>query len=33
MVGEGWEEVAAGIEGWLDGVLDTARAATEHASA
>jgi len=22
MVGEGWEEVAAGIAGWLDGVLD-----------
>jgi hypothetical protein len=21
MIGEGWEEVAAGIESWLDGVL------------
>jgi pimeloyl-ACP methyl ester carboxylesterase len=24
MVGEGWEEVAAGVESWLDGVLDKA---------
>jgi pimeloyl-ACP methyl ester carboxylesterase len=23
MVGEGWEEVAAGIDSWLDGVLET----------
>ena len=23
MLGEGWEEVAAGIDSWLDGVLDT----------
>jgi hypothetical protein len=22
MVGEGWDEVAASIDGWLDGVLD-----------
>ena len=22
MLGEGWEEVAAGIDSWLDGVLD-----------
>jgi pimeloyl-ACP methyl ester carboxylesterase len=25
MVGEGWEEVAAGIDTWLEGVLDTPR--------
>ena len=24
MVGEGWEEVAASIDSWLDGVLDAA---------
>jgi len=33
MVGEGWEEVAAGIEGWLDGVLEASRAGTERGSA
>jgi len=27
VVGDGWEEVAAGIDGWLDGVLDAAPAA------
>ena len=27
MVGEGWEEVAAAIDSWLDGVLDAAPAA------
>ena len=27
VVGEGWEEVAAGIDGWLDGVLDAPAAA------
>jgi alpha-beta hydrolase superfamily lysophospholipase len=26
VVGDGWEEVAAGIDGWLDGVLDAAPA-------
>jgi alpha-beta hydrolase superfamily lysophospholipase len=26
VVGEGWEEVAAGIDGWLDGVLEAAPA-------
>ena len=29
MVGEGWEEVAAGIDSWLDGVLDAPVATTE----
>lgn len=29
MIGEGWEEVAAGIDSWLDGVLDAPVAATE----
>ncbi len=33
MVGEGWEEVAAGIDGWLDGVLDAAVAPAGEASA
>jgi pimeloyl-ACP methyl ester carboxylesterase len=27
VVGDGWEEVAAGIDGWLDGVLETPAAA------
>jgi len=26
VVGEGWEEVAASIDGWLDGVLEAAPA-------
>ena len=26
VVGEGWEEVAAAIDGWLDGVLEAAPA-------
>jgi pimeloyl-ACP methyl ester carboxylesterase len=33
MIGEGWEEVAAAIDSWLDGVLDAAEAATQHAPA
>jgi len=32
-VGEGWEEVAAAIESWLDGVLDVPAGAPQHASA
>ncbi len=31
MVGEGWEEVAASIEGWLDGVLDAPVVQAERA--
>jgi len=33
MIGEGWEEVAAAIDSWLDGVLDAPKAATEQAPA
>ena len=33
MVGEGWEEVAAAIDGWLDGVLDAVAAPAGEASA
>lgn len=30
VVGEGWEEVAASIDSWLDGVLDAPKAATQQ---
>jgi hypothetical protein len=33
MVGEGWEEVAAGIDSWLDGVLETPMPPAEGVSA
>jgi alpha-beta hydrolase superfamily lysophospholipase len=33
MVGEGWEEVAAGIESWLDGVLASSTVSSQSASA
>jgi alpha-beta hydrolase superfamily lysophospholipase len=33
MVGEGWDEVAAAIDSWLDGVLEAAPAPTGGASA
>jgi pimeloyl-ACP methyl ester carboxylesterase len=33
MVGEGWEEVAAAIDSWLQGVLDAPNIATEQAPA
>ena len=33
MVGEGWEEAAAAIDSWLDGVLDVSEAATQRAPA
>jgi pimeloyl-ACP methyl ester carboxylesterase len=33
MIGQGWEEAAAAIDSWLDGVLDAPRAATEAAPA
>jgi hypothetical protein len=33
MVGEGWDEVAASIDGWLDGVLEAVPAATKGTSA
>ena len=33
MVGEGWEEVAAGIESWLDGVLAASTVSSRGASA
>jgi pimeloyl-ACP methyl ester carboxylesterase len=33
MVGEGWEEVAEAIDGWLDGLLDRPRAASSQTSA
>ena len=33
MIGEGWEEVAAGSEGWVDGVLDPSKAAPASVSA
>jgi len=33
MVGEGWEEIAAGIERWLDGVLVVSTVGSESASA
>jgi pimeloyl-ACP methyl ester carboxylesterase len=33
MVGEGWEEVAAGIDSWLDGILETPTAPAQGASA
>jgi pimeloyl-ACP methyl ester carboxylesterase len=32
MVGDGWEEVAAAIDSWLDGVLDAPETATQQAS-
>jgi len=32
-VGEGWEEVAASIDSWLGGVLDTPAPAPQHVSA
>jgi alpha-beta hydrolase superfamily lysophospholipase len=32
VVGEGWEEVAAAIDSWLDGVLDEPHAATQQDS-
>src|SRR5712691_9920222 len=32
MVGEGWDEVAASIDSWLDGVLDAPEAASQQAS-
>jgi hypothetical protein len=32
MAGEGWDEVAASIDSWLDGVLDAPAAARQHAS-
>jgi pimeloyl-ACP methyl ester carboxylesterase len=32
MVGEGWAEVAAAIDSWLDGVLDAPEAATRRVS-
>jgi alpha-beta hydrolase superfamily lysophospholipase len=33
MAGEGWEEAAAAIDGWLGGVLDAPRAETQHTPA
>jgi pimeloyl-ACP methyl ester carboxylesterase len=33
MVGDGWDEVAAAIDGWLDGVLDDREPAPEQAGA
>ena len=33
MAAQGWEEVAASIDSWLDGVLDTTAAATEQTTA
>ena len=33
MVGDGWEEAAAAIDSWLDGVLDVSEAATQRAPA
>jgi pimeloyl-ACP methyl ester carboxylesterase len=33
MIGEGWEEVAAGIESWLDGVLAVSAVSARGASA
>jgi alpha-beta hydrolase superfamily lysophospholipase len=33
MAAEGWEEVAASIDSWLDGVLEETDASTEHVSA
>jgi pimeloyl-ACP methyl ester carboxylesterase len=33
MAAEGWEEIAASIDGWLDGVLDMTAVATQGASA
>jgi pimeloyl-ACP methyl ester carboxylesterase len=33
MAGEGWEEVAGGIEGWIAGVLDPAKASAATVSA
>jgi hypothetical protein len=33
MVAEGWEEIAAGIENWLDGVLAASAVGREGASA
>jgi len=33
MVAEDWEEVAAAIDGWLGGVLETTKPAAQHASA
>jgi pimeloyl-ACP methyl ester carboxylesterase len=33
MVGDGWEEAAAAIDSWLDGVLDASEAATQRAPA
>jgi pimeloyl-ACP methyl ester carboxylesterase len=33
MAAEGWEEVAASIDSWLDGVLEAAEEAPQHASA
>ena len=33
MVAEGWEEIAAGIDSWLDGVLEAAPAPTKGVSA
>ena len=32
MAAEGWEEVAASIDSWLDGVLDAPEAAPQHVS-
>ena len=33
MIGEGWEEVAAAIDSWLDGVLDAPEVEAQHAPA
>jgi alpha-beta hydrolase superfamily lysophospholipase len=33
MVGEGWDEVAASIDSWLDGVLEAAEAAPQRTPA
>ena len=33
MVGEGWEEIAARIEDWIDGVLQKSPASTHEVSA
>jgi hypothetical protein len=33
MIAPDWQEVAAAIDGWLDGVLDAPVAATQHAPA
>ena len=33
MVGEGWEEIAAAIETWIDGVLADSAVGSEGASA